>query len=70
VRIHEYNTINHIAGMQNVPRSALGDITNGEQASSMLLVDKNRQIKAQGRATVKHKDENLPALTISGQNAL
>nr|XP_045084404.1 uncharacterized protein LOC123493975 [Aegilops tauschii subsp. strangulata] len=63
--LHQNMPAVDMSGMQNVPRSALGDITNGVQAHPMLLADKNSQIKAQGRATVKHKDDNLPALTIS-----
>ncbi|XBH59029.1 hypothetical protein VPH35_080344 [Triticum aestivum] len=63
--LHQNMPAVDMSGMQNVPWSALGDITNGVQAHPMLLADKNSQIKAQGRATVKHKDDNLPALTIS-----
>ena len=61
--------------VQNVPRPALSDITNGCKPSSVDLDDKREEINARRRATyrkkkeeaaVKHLHENVPALTISG----
>ncbi|EMS64270.1 hypothetical protein TRIUR3_12587 [Triticum urartu] len=61
--LHQNMKFVDMSGMQNVTWSALGDIINGVQAESKLVVHKNSQIKALGRATVNHKDDNLPALT-------
>ncbi|KAM3353421.1 hypothetical protein ACQJBY_024534 [Aegilops geniculata] len=55
------------SGMQDRRRSALGDITNGVQAHSMLILENNSQTKAPGRTTVKPIDDNIPALTISAE---
>ncbi|KAM3312783.1 hypothetical protein ACQJBY_032538 [Aegilops geniculata] len=65
-----------ISNMQNVPLLPLGDITNGCQPTSVDLDEKKEQIKARRRAAYRKKkeeaaskqqDENLAALTKSGQ---